>query len=115
MTTGRVVVHYNSGSLSRRVPVLSQYAPEVWVSLHPEDAGRLGLRDGEWVRVRSPRGEVEARVRVSSEMSPGLVFLPFHFPGVNFLTRKDLDPQARIPAFKVAACTVERIPAPEEG
>ncbi|RME36493.1 MAG: hypothetical protein D6793_05695, partial [Thermoflexia bacterium] len=66
------------------------------------------------VRVRSPRGEVEARVQVSDRIQPGLVFLPFHFPGVNALTMKELDREARIPSYKVAACTPEPIRA-EEG
>ena len=114
MTTGRVVVHYNSGSLSRRLPELAAYAPGVWVAVHPQDAERLGIRDGETVRVRSLRGEVEARVQVSEQVRPGLVFLPFHFPGVNALTLKELDRDARIPSYKVAACTLERVAAPAE-
>ncbi len=114
MTTGRVGVHYNSGSLSRRLPELAVYAPGVWVTVHPQDAERLGLREGETVRVRSPRGEVEARVQVSDQVLPGLVFLPFHFPGVNVLTLKELDREARIPSYKVAACTLERVAPPAE-
>lgn len=114
MTTGRVVVHYNSGSLSRRLPELAAYAPEVWVTVHPEDAERLGVREGEIVRVHSPRGETEARVQVSDRIRPGLVFLPFHFPGVNALTLKELDREARIPSYKVAACAI-LTPPPTEG
>jgi len=114
LTIGRVVVHYNSGSLSRRLPELAAYAPGVWVAVHPQDAERLGIRDGETVRVRSLRGEVEARVQVSDRVRPGLVFLPFHFPGVNALTMKELDREARIPSYKVAACTLERVAAPAE-
>ncbi len=114
MTTGRVVVHYNSGSMSRRLPELAAYAPEVWVTVHPQDAQRLGVQDGEKVRVRSPRGDVEARVRLSDRIQPGLVFLPFHFPGVNALTLKELDREARTPSYKVAACTLEPVGV-EEG
>ncbi|MGB9872701.1 MAG: formate dehydrogenase subunit alpha [Anaerolineae bacterium] len=114
MTTGRVVVHYNSGSLSRRLPKLAAYAPEVWVAIHPQDARRLGVQDGEVVRVRSPRGDVQARVQLSDHVQPGLVFLPFHFPGVNALTLKELDREARIPSYKVAACTLERVAPPAE-
>ncbi len=108
MTTGRVTVHYNSGAMSRRTPSLSRYAPEVWATLHPQDASRLGVSTGESVTVHTPRGWVTARVRVSPEVQPGLVFMPFHFSGVNALTRRDLDPEARIPAYKVAACTLKR-------
>ena len=108
MTTGRVTVHYNSGAMTRRALSLSRYAPEVWVALHPQDAERLGLADGDEVEVRTPRGQVAARVQISQEVQPGLVFLPFHFPGVNALTRADLDPRARIPAYKVAACALEK-------
>ncbi len=108
MTTGRVGTHYNSGSLSRRIPSLARYAPRRWVALHPEDARQLGLTAGETAVVRTARGDVEAEVWVSPEVQPGLVFLPFHFPRVNILTRKDLDPESRIPAFKVSACDVRR-------
>ncbi len=110
MTTGRVVVHYNSGSLSRRVPELAAYAPEVWVAVHPQDARRLEVEDGETVRMRSPRGDIQARVQVSDHVQPGLVFLPFHFPGVNALTLKELDREARIPSYKVAACAILTLP-----
>ncbi len=112
MTTGRVVIHYNSGSMSLRLSELAAYAPEVWVTVHPEDARRLGVQDGEMVRVRSRRGDVEARVQVSDQVQPGLVFLPFHFPGVNVLTLKELDREARVPSYKVASCALERT---EEG
>ncbi len=108
MTTGRRVVHYNSGAMSRNVPHLSRYAPTLWVEVNPRDAEELGLAEGDLVRVSSPRGEVEARVKVSESVLPGLVFLPFHFPGVNFLTLKELDPEARIPAYKVGVCRVEK-------
>jgi len=108
MTTGRVTVHYNSGAMTRRAPSLSRYAPEVWVALHPQDTERLGLADGDEVEVRTPRGQVTARVQISQEVQPGQVFLPFHFPGVNTLTRPDLDRDARIPAYKVAACALEK-------
>lgn len=112
MTTGRVVTHYNSGAMTRRVPVLSRYAPTAWVTIHPWDAERLGLTDGERVRVRTARGEVDAVVQITEEVLPGLAFLPFHFLGVNTLTVKSLDREARIPAFKVAACEIVRSPQP---
>ncbi len=108
LTTGRVIVHYNSGAISRNIPSLSRYAPELWVEINPHDAEKLGLTEGEIVSVSSPRGEVKARVRVNERVIPGLIFLPFHFPGVNFLTLKELDPEARIPAFKVSACRLEK-------
>lgn len=108
LTTGRMVVHYNSGAMSRSIPSLSRYAPDLWVEINPHDAEKLGLAEGEVVKVSSPRGEVRAKVRVSEKVAPGLIFLPFHFPGVNFLTSKELDPEARIPAFKVSACRLEK-------
>ncbi len=108
MTTGRRVVHYNSGAMSRNIPSLSRYAPALWVEINPHDAEKLGLAEGDVVKVVSPRGEVEAKVKVSEEILPGLVFLPFHFPGVNFLTLKELDPEARTPAYKVGSCRVEK-------
>ena len=111
LSTGRIQYHYHTGSMTRRSPGLDRLAPEERIELHPEDAARLAIGNGDWVRVISRRGEVTARVRLTDRSAPGLVFGTFHFKEVpiNLLTNDALDPVAKIPEFKVAAVRVERV------
>ncbi|WP_343959481.1 molybdopterin oxidoreductase family protein, partial [Pseudonocardia alaniniphila] len=110
-TTGRVLVHYQSGAQTRRVRELAGIAPESFVEVHPETAARAGLADGEWARVVSRRGAATARVRCVPTLRPDTVFLPFHFgagQAANLLTNPALDPISRMPEFKVCAVRLER-------
>jgi formate dehydrogenase alpha subunit len=107
LTTGRLAVHYNSGSMSRRSPSLRAQAPTLFVELHPADAARLGLIDGETTVVRTARGQATAQVRVTDTVKDGLAFMPFHFEATNRLTTDALDPRAKIPEYKVSACQVD--------
>ena len=90
--------HYQSGAQTRRVPELLAAQPEAFVEVHPDTAGRAGLRDGALARVESRRGTVTARVRCVPSLRLDTVFLPFHFPGdgaANALTNPALDPISR--------------------
>ena len=109
LTTGRVVVHYNAGSMSRRSPSLLAQSPGLFVELHPDDAGHLNLTAGDRVTVRTRRGQTSAEVRITDAVLQGVAFLPFHFSGTNHLTLDALDPQSKIPEYKVAACEVSRV------
>jgi assimilatory nitrate reductase catalytic subunit len=102
-TTGRVLAHYQSGAQTRLIGELLAASPESFVEVHPDTAERAGVADGEMARVSSRRGEVQARVRCVASIRPDVVFLPFHFPGVNRLTNPALDPTSRMPEFKVCA------------
>jgi assimilatory nitrate reductase catalytic subunit len=102
-TTGRVLQHYQSGAQTRLVPALVDAVPELFVEVHPDTAAHAGLADGDLASVTSRRGTVLARVRHVASMRPDVVFLPFHFPGVNALTNPALDPTSRMPEFKVCA------------
>ena len=110
LTTGRRLQHYHSGSMTHRVAGLETLLPEERMEIHPDDAARVGLADGDLARVRSRRGEVTARVRLTDRIKPGVVFLTFHFPAtaVNLLTNAALDPVAKIPEYKVAAVQVQK-------
>ena len=117
-TTGRVLVHYQSGAQTRRVGELDDICPEAFVEVHPDTAGRLELADGEWAEVSSRRGTTRARVRAVSTLRPDTVFLPFHFPGAqaaNNLTNPVLDPVSRMPEFKVAAVRLAPLGAARPG
>lgn len=104
LTTGRVLAQYQSGAQTRRVRALPDDGP--FVELHPLLAGRLGIAQGEHVRLATRRGEMTAPARVVATIRPDTVFVPFHWVGVNRLTNDALDPASRMPEFKVCAAHV---------
>jgi len=112
LTTGRVVSQFLSGSQTRRIGPLVAQQPEPTVEMHPRLAARLGIRDGDRVRVVSRRGTIELAAHVVATIRPDTVFIPYHWPGAqsaNRLTIRAYDPVARIPEFKVAAVRIERV------
>jgi predicted molibdopterin-dependent oxidoreductase YjgC len=112
LTTGRILYHYHTGTMSRRVESLHAIRPDGFVEVNPEDARALGLSDGQLAEVVSRRGRVLARTVVTPRSRPGSVFMAFHFAeaAANLLTNDALDPVAKIPEFKV--CAVRLAPAP---
>lgn len=108
LTTGLVAVHHNAGSMTRRSPSLISREPDLYVEMNREDAGALDIEDGDEVRVATGRGETAAYARLTDRLKKGVVFMPFHFPGTNILTTDAMDPEARIPEFKVCACNIFR-------
>lgn len=111
LTTGRVLWHYHTGSMTRRSYGLETICPEAELEMNAEDASKLGIVDGQRVRISSRRGEVEAVARVDGRTGRGVVFLPFHFveAAANKLTISALDPVGKIPEFKVCAVRVEPV------
>ena len=114
LSTGRILFHWHGGTMSRRSPGLEAAAPEAEAELHPDDALRLGLADGDPLRVTSRRGSVVAVARLTHRSAPGMVFMTFHFAesATNLLTSDAVDPTAKIPEYKVCAVRVERLPTP---
>ncbi len=108
LTTGRVVIHYNSGSMTRRSNALLKRSPEIFVEINPSDAEGRNIRNNDDVWLVTRRGEAAAKAAVTDRVPPGVVFVPFHFAGANALTISALDPIARIPEYKVAACRIEK-------
>jgi formate dehydrogenase major subunit len=111
LSTGRVLYHFHTGSMTRRDEGLNFRYPEGHVEVHPVDAYELGVEDGEKVRVASRRGEIEIPVQVTPRSPQGTVFIPFHFyeAAANRLTNAALDPIGKIPEFKVCAVKVEKL------
>ena len=111
LSTGRILFHWHGGTLSRRSAGLDWLAPEAEIEIHPEDAEALGISQGETVEVRSRRGVVRARSRLTVRSPRGTVFMTFHFAeaAANLLTVGAVDPVAKIPEYKVAAVRVERV------
>ncbi|WBB66423.1 molybdopterin oxidoreductase family protein [Micromonospora sp. WMMD812] len=110
-TTGRVLAQYQSGTQTRRVAALRRAAPDAFVELHPDLAARLGVADGDPVRVVSRRGELRAPARLSPTIRPDTVFAPFHWGGparANSVTNDAVDPISGMPEFKICAVRVEK-------
>jgi formate dehydrogenase major subunit len=110
LVTGRRLEHYNAGTMTRRTGNLQLMSSD-WLEVHPDDAAELGLGDGETVRVRSRRGEIELPVRITNRIEPGHVFTAFHFPEVrtNLLIGQSSDVNTSCPEYKVVAVAIERV------
>jgi formate dehydrogenase alpha subunit len=108
LSTGRIPFHFHGGSMTRRIDVLNREAPEALMSIHPEDADRLGISEGQMVMVRSRRGEITIKAAKTGEVQPGTIFIPMHFAecAVNKLTDSRVEAQAKIPDFKVCAVSI---------
>jgi len=112
LTTGRRLDSFNTGVQSGRFP--SPLRRGETIDLHPADATRLGVSEGEAVRVVSRRGALVAPVRLDPGLRPGLAFMTLHFPDevpTNRLTIDTYDPKSGTAEFKATAIRVERIPA----
>ena len=108
LTTGRVLFHYHTGSMTRRSPSLDRELREGFVELNPMDARRLGIAEGGRVRIASRRGTIQIKARLTPAAPEGVLFIPFHFAesAANVLTHRNLDPVAKIPEYKVCAVSV---------
>jgi formate dehydrogenase major subunit len=111
LNTGRVLQHWHTGTMTRRARALDAIAPEALLEITAEDMAELGIASGEFVRLRSRRGEVRVKAISSPKPARGSVFLPFHFKeaAANLLTIDALDPYGKIPEFKFCAVRVEKI------
>ena len=108
LTTNRILEHYNSGSMTRRTPNAHKSTEDVLL-ISREDANVKGIKDGQFVRLCSPRGETKIRAVVSDSVKPGVVSSTFHFPEVmlNNITSDVVDVVADCPEYKVVAVDVK--------
>jgi predicted molibdopterin-dependent oxidoreductase YjgC len=111
LTTGRMLEHYHTGTMTRRSKGLDGLAPGPFVEVSGADAKKLRVKDGDSVRVTSRRGSIVLPAKVGSRVDAGVLFIPFHFweAAANVLTNPAYDPTARIPEFKVCAVRLERV------
>jgi len=105
LTTGRILEHWHTGSMSHRSRVLEMLVPESRVEINPVDAHRLGVGEGDVISLSSRRGEVQTKAKKTHRVRPGQAFMAFHWGDapVNRLTNPAFDPQAKIPEFKVSS------------
>jgi formate dehydrogenase alpha subunit len=118
LSTGRVLYHYHSGTMTRRSEPLSWREPRGFVEVNPADAAAIDLQDNFAVVIKSRRGEVRTRARISEHVPPGTVFLAFHWreAPANLLTQDfALDPVSKIPEYKVCAVRLENPRARRSG
>jgi formate dehydrogenase major subunit len=112
LTTGRVLEHWHTGTMTRRSYALNSIAPDAFAAMNPDDLSRLGFPSDEMIAVSSRRGTIQLRVRSDDSIEPGCVFIPFHYreAAANVLTTDALDPYGKIPEFKFCAVRVD-VPA----
>ncbi|MEA2034424.1 MAG: formate dehydrogenase subunit alpha [Euryarchaeota archaeon] len=111
LTTGRILFHWHTGSMTRRSATLDKEVPTGFIEINTEDARALGIKDKELIKAITRRGEVEVPAKVTRDIMKGVMFMPFHFAecAANRLTNNALDPACKIPEFKACAVKVEKI------
>jgi formate dehydrogenase major subunit len=108
--TGRVIFHYHTRTQTARCKVLDYEVPESYIQINTGDAAGLSIKNGEKIKVRSRRGEIETIARVTDDVAPKVLYMPMHFgPGANTLTNTALDPLSKMPELKHCAVAVEKI------
>lgn len=109
LTTGRMLFHYNVGTMSRRTQALDREFPENFVEINPKDADRLGISQGGCCKVRTRRGHIVVRAKITDNIKEGVIWVPFHFTEspANVLTNDAFCPIARTGEYKVCAAKLE--------
>jgi len=107
LTTGRILSQYNVGAQTRRTHNSDWHEEDV-LEIHPSDAEAQGIQDGQWASLKSRKGEITLRARLSSRMQPGVVYTTFHHPdtGANVVTTENSDWATSCPEYKVTAVAV---------
>jgi formate dehydrogenase major subunit len=108
LSTGRVLEHWHTGSMTRRAGVLDALEPEAVVFLTPRELQRLDLEPGDMIRLETRRGAIEVKVRADNDVPVGMIFMPFCYAeaAANLLTNPALDPAGKIPEFKFCAARI---------
>jgi predicted molibdopterin-dependent oxidoreductase YjgC len=111
LNTGRRLYHYHTGTMTQRTGALEVAYGEEYLEINAVDAEALCICDGDMVKVTSRRGQVEVAARITSKVTPGMVFTSFHYPevAINQLTNSASCPIAKIPELKVCAVKVEKV------
>ncbi|MGD9837116.1 MAG: formate dehydrogenase subunit alpha [Afipia sp.] len=110
LSTGRVLEHWHTGSMTRRSEVLDSIEPEAVAFMSPKDMRRLNVWPGDFIRLETRRGAIEVKVRSDRDVPENMVFMPFCYAeaAANLLTNPALDPFGKIPEFKFCAVRAER-------
>jgi formate dehydrogenase major subunit len=111
LSTGRILEHWHTGSMTRRAEVLDSIEPEATVFMAPKDMRRLNVQPGDFVRLETRRGAIEVKARSDRDVPENMAFMPFCYAegAANLLTNPALDPYGKIPEFKFCAVRIERV------
>jgi len=111
LSTGRLLEHWHTGSMTRRSDALDDLEPEAIITMNSRDMRKMDIQAGDHVRVSTRRGTIDVKVRQDSDVAEGLLFMPFCFSesAANFLTNPKLDPFGKIPEFKYCAAKIEKM------
>lgn len=109
ITTNRELEHYNAGTMTRRTGNVNILTEDV-LMIHPDDAAKHFISEGDMVCVESPRGKVDIKARITDEVKPGVLSTTFHFPEVllNIITSSERDSEAMCPEYKVVAVNIRK-------
>jgi formate dehydrogenase major subunit len=113
LSTGRILEHWHTGSMTRRAEMLDAIEPEAFAFLHPRELDKLNCAAGDPIRLETRRGTIEVKVRADRDVPEGMIFMPFcyHEAAVNLLTNPALDPDGKIPEFKFCAVRLTAVTA----
>jgi len=111
LSTGRRLFHYHTRTQTGRAAGLNEILGEETADLSPQDAEALGIVDGEMIRVKSRRGEVKVKAKVTDRMPKGIVWMAFHFREAcaNWLTNPAFDPVTQTAEYKACAVAIEKL------
>lgn len=111
LSTGRQLFQYHTGTMTRKTSAIEAIASQPYVEIHPEDARRLNIADGQKITVSSRRGSIDLAAKITERPLRGMVFIPFHFKeaAANVLTNTATDPVCKIPELKVCAVKIKAL------
>tara|TARA_A100001015_G_scaffold321621_1_gene453498 strand:+ start:435 stop:3197 length:2763 start_codon:yes stop_codon:yes gene_type:complete len=111
LTTGRLLEHWHTGSMTMRAKILNSIEPEPYVHVSKKDMKKNNLSQNEMVQLSTRRGKVDVKVRIDKMIPEGMVFMPFCFEKapVNLLTNQALDPDGKIPELKYCAAQINKV------
>lgn len=119
LTTGRLYGHWHTQTRTGRIDKIRQMHPNPFIEIHPRDAGKLGIKEDDWLEVRSRRGKARFPAKVTSAICPGTVFVPMHWGELwadsaeaNAMTHPESCPDSLQPELK--ACAVQLVPITAE-
>lgn len=110
LTTGRVLGHYLTGVQTLKSPTLEARQFESFAEIHPKTANRFNIKEDVLIKLRSRRGEIVVRSKLTAAIREDTVFVPMHWGGIqtiNKLTSEELEPASKMPGFKVCAVAIE--------
>jgi formate dehydrogenase major subunit len=115
LTTGRILSQYNVGAQTRRTKNNAWHA-EDRLEIHPHDAEDRGVKNEDWVGIKSRAGETVLRALITDRVQPGVVYTTFHFPesGANVITTDNSDWATNCPEYKVTAVQISKVSQPSE-